>query len=1069
MAPVSNIPLGFILGHSLSDGSIDAQSSEVEEFRLSQADRHRGHRNFDNSDEEDGQHIKRTPLSRSDRAPSRLARRPFGSGYGLADDTSEEESDSDLPLTAKARAAAREEPVITSEFSSYVSLLTGRLDPWDMQKLTLQEESRASAPAIAEKFNKEFHQIDHQVPKQPTVSWLPDDDVQKKLELSARKREAAKQRRIQEMEERNKQLNNEIEGCIARIQEERDMARRIREEALQAEQREKERIAKEIEAKKQAAQAQKEAAEKKKKEEAEKAAEQARKLAEAAAGEAAAAVAAQGSDRVSPAALEEWKTYQAILDHIKKTVNPAFKGLAPDIRKWCMNRKRDIIAILGRIVHKQKEVFLVASEIDEIFTDVKNRGGEVPYYWILNFTSKKLINQAGLECLVKAGPAFPLAYAAVLLFGKHEMFLDILMARFSRKCPYTIPIYFKLEKGEDPNEHLKKLGYMRLEKRFENEEEHIKRQNAMFTLYCAIIQTTPQVGKNNYPLSNGWTWLARTLNLAPRNITPGLVATFLDICGNSFLRTYKGQAVKVLRLVHDDILPIIPKEAAPSKARLVTVLETFTKTGDIRTTIQQTVDRFESTGENSRPLSRIERKKSSIHQQQQQQRLEVNNDGDNPPFISKKIDAERVPVQINALETAFVGDVGIGTPPQYFHLQFDVGSADTWIALAKATCSGSVECSGRRRYFHPNRSSTFERVPNVPWGVHFSDNSAAKGFLQTDLLQVGGFVVDRQVIGMATTLSEFKENGIDGSFGLGLSELSLHGDATPVQNLVSTKRMNSEIGIWLGSGNQGGELVFGGKDRKRYTGEMSYFNVQAGSKYWSTFVKSIVVEIPGQPPSPAKVPTPKTTVPEVSTPLTDANSTKAPINLPAGPPPAPSTFKQVQSRVGSGTKQDLPNVIFDTSSNLILLPPRVALAAHQYIHNWMFGWYSGYSYITGAYTIACDHKADVWIELASPASKVGAGSVVNQALVHSNPTVLSNSAEGDVRTRRFKIAGSDLVRERVPVIGHIFNLCYSGIQASKNDEDDWVLGNLFFVNNYITLDHLNRQIGIAAAVRPDLA
>jgi len=150
-----------------------------------------------------------------------------------------------------------------------------------------------------------------------------------------------------------------MERCLDGIQEERETAKRIREEALLAEQREKERIAKEKEAKKQAAQAQKDAAEKKKKEEEEAAAEQARKLVEAAAGQAAAAAASQGSDRVSPSALEEWKTYQAILDHIKKTVNPTFKGLAPDVRKWCMNRKRDIIAILGRIVHQQKEVFLV--------------------------------------------------------------------------------------------------------------------------------------------------------------------------------------------------------------------------------------------------------------------------------------------------------------------------------------------------------------------------------------------------------------------------------------------------------------------------------------------------------------------------------------------------------------------------------------------------------------------------------------------------------------------------------------------------------------------------------------
>jgi cathepsin D len=123
----------------------------------------------------------------------------------------------------------------------------------------------------------------------------------------------------------------------------------------------------------------------------------------------------------------------------------------------------------------------------------------------------------------------------------------------------------------------------------------------------------------------------------------------------------------------------------------------------------------------------------------------------------------------------YVGDVSIGTPPQYFHLQFDVGSADTWIALTRATCSDPDECSNHRRYFHPNRSSTFEQTPNVPWEIEFSDHSTATGYLQTDLVQVGGFVVDRQVIGMAMTLKGFKENGIDGSFGLGLTELSFHG------------------------------------------------------------------------------------------------------------------------------------------------------------------------------------------------------------------------------------------------------------------------------------------------------
>lgn len=50
-----------------------------------------------------------------------------------------------------------------------------------------------------------------------------------------------------------------------------------------------------------------------------------------------------------------------------------------------------------------------------------------------------------------------------------------------------------------------------------------------------------------------------------------------------------------------------------------------------------------------------------------------------------------------------------------------------------------------------------------------------KGKLGTDVVQVAGFVVDRQVIGVADSLKGVKENGIDGSFGLGLMDLTFNG------------------------------------------------------------------------------------------------------------------------------------------------------------------------------------------------------------------------------------------------------------------------------------------------------
>lgn len=73
---------------------------------------------------------------------------------------------------------------------------------------------------------------------------------------------------------------------------------------------------------------------------------------------------------------------------------------------------------------------------------------------------------------------------------------------------------------------------------------------------------------------------------------------------------------------------------------------------DIRSTIQRTVDRFESTGKYNGPLSRIESQRRPQQKQQQQQRLEVGDDGKSSRQRSKTINAGRVPVQINALETA---------------------------------------------------------------------------------------------------------------------------------------------------------------------------------------------------------------------------------------------------------------------------------------------------------------------------------------------------------------------------------------------------------------------------------
>ena len=140
----------------------------------------------------------------------------------------------------------------------------------------------------------------------------------------------------------------------------------------------------------------------------------------------------------------------------------------------------------------------------------------------------------------------------------------------------------------------------------------------------------------------------------------------------------------------------------------------------------------------------------------------------------------------------FVGQVGIGTPPQYFRLEFDIGATDTWVALTKANCTKPEPCAPDRRLFHPRRSSSFEKTPDSPWKIEFSDKSNASGWIQTDILQVAGLAVDRQLIGMAMSLFGFKDNQIDGSFALGLKRNDSNGNyADSVEAVLSGYKLLS--------------------------------------------------------------------------------------------------------------------------------------------------------------------------------------------------------------------------------------------------------------------------------------
>jgi hypothetical protein len=61
--------------------------------------------------------------------------------------------------------------------------------------------------------------------------------------------------------------------------------------------------------------------------------------------------------------------------------------------------------------------------------------------------------------------------------------------------------------------------------------------------------------------------------MKPRKLTPLLIHTFLVIAGHKLVAEYKDQALKMMHVLQDCLIPIIPKSAIASTTKLTLFLE----------------------------------------------------------------------------------------------------------------------------------------------------------------------------------------------------------------------------------------------------------------------------------------------------------------------------------------------------------------------------------------------------------------------------------------------------------------------------------------------------------------
>ncbi|KAI6192673.1 Necepsin II [Aphelenchoides fujianensis] len=195
----------------------------------------------------------------------------------------------------------------------------------------------------------------------------------------------------------------------------------------------------------------------------------------------------------------------------------------------------------------------------------------------------------------------------------------------------------------------------------------------------------------------------------------------------------------------------------------------------------------------------------------------------------------------NYMDAQYYGEISIGTPPQNFTVIFDTGSSNLWIPSKKCPIY-DIPCMLHHRY-DQGASSTYES-DGRPIEIRYGTGSM-KGFLSKDTVTVANIAVNSQEFAEATSEPgiTFIAAKFDGILGMAFPTIAV-GNVTPVfHSMVAQKKVpNPVFSFWLDRNPEddiGGEITFGGEDKRRYVEPITYVPVTRQA-YWQFKMDKVV-------------------------------------------------------------------------------------------------------------------------------------------------------------------------------------------------------------------------------------
>jgi len=183
-------------------------------------------------------------------------------------------------------------------------------------------------------------------------------------------------------------------------------------------------------------------------------------------------------------------------------------------------------------------------------------------------------------------------------------------------------------------------------------------------------------------------------------------------------------------------------------------------------------------------------------------------------------------VPADQYDSLYLSPVTIGNTT--VQLDFDTGSGDLWVF---SSLQPSAQLSGHDYY----KVDSAKAVSGASWRISYGDGSGASGKVYADKVVVGGVTATSQAVEAATSVSaQFQQDrDTDGLLGLSFSSLNTI-RPTPQKTWFDTVHQDLAQPLFAVTlkYHAAGTYDFGFLDSSKYTGDITYVNVDTSNGWW---------------------------------------------------------------------------------------------------------------------------------------------------------------------------------------------------------------------------------------------